>query len=144
MTAASSTDPSLAETVLRTTAPYFVLAFENASEPLNGVIAMPPVTTPSPRGLPLPSSRTWVWTVPSNAMATPVNVTGDVIKASQAGSVSRMAGVPAPRTHHELGESIFLTSTVVTGPVLFGWTGTSPERASPCFNEPTTGLAMWR
>jgi|BarGraIncu00222A_1022003.scaffolds.fasta_scaffold20544_2 hypothetical protein len=45
MTDASSTAPSFAEVVQSTTAPYFVVAFVNASEPLNGPIAsLLPVT----------------------------------------------------------------------------------------------------
>ena len=45
MTDASTTDPSLAEIVKSTTAPYFEVAFVNAREPLNGPIASPlPVT----------------------------------------------------------------------------------------------------
>src|SRR5665213_4156162 len=45
ITDASITDPSLPEIVKSTTAPYFEVAFVNASEPLNGPIASPlPVT----------------------------------------------------------------------------------------------------
>ena len=39
---ASITDPCLPEIVKNTTAPYFEVAFVNASEPLNGPIASPP------------------------------------------------------------------------------------------------------
>ena len=51
-------------------------------------------------------------------MALPFNVTGDVIEASQTGSVRAMAAVPAPSTHHELSEPSSLTKTVVPGIVV--------------------------
>jgi hypothetical protein len=71
----------------------------NASLPLNGPFeVLPPATDPEPR-IVASSLRTWVCTVPPNAVLVPVTVTGEAIDTFQTGAVSLMASVAAPSTH---------------------------------------------
>ncbi len=51
-----------------------------------------------------------------------------------------MSGHDAPRTHHEFAGVNWRRIMVVTGPVGVALTGTSPERLSPCWKDPTNGL----
>ena len=105
---------------------------------------LPPIVKLSASGRVVSSSRIETFTVASNAELRPRRRTGDVIVARAAGSVSRMFGVAEPSTHHELSVPSRRTMTVVTGPRAVPRTGTSPERASPGRNAPTTGAVISR
>src|SRR6476661_2251734 len=56
-----------------------------------------------------------------------------------AGAWSWMFGVDAPSTHQRSSGPICLTNTVVTGPPTRVRTSTSPERAAPGRNPPSSG-----
>jgi len=131
--------------VYSTTAPDPTDGRVKVTDPWNGPIeVLPPVTKPVPTGAVASSARTRTCTVPSKAMLMPVTVSGDETAVFQVGADRVMPGVAAPTTHQFVSDPSWRTSTVVTGPVGFGWTGTSPDRESPCRKAPTVGPLMWR
>ena len=139
MVAASQTRPSSSLLVRKTRAPYSAVGAEYSIRPSNGALGPPPpVTLPLPMGWARPSWRTSTMTLPSNASASPLTVTGDVTVAPVVGRSTVMSAVAEPSTHHESSLS-WRTNTVVAGPSTRGRTSISPERLSPCMKSPNRG-----
>src|SRR5487761_2476150 len=107
----------------------------------NGIITPlpPPITVVVSRGVSEASSRNVTLIRPSKAVPVPPRSRGEEIVASAPGEVIEMSAVADPRTHHELSAPSWRTITVVTGPADVARMGTSPERVSPAWKEPTTG-----
>ena len=107
-----------------TIAPQRLVGLAKVSVESNGPICRePPITKPSRKAVALSSCRIETCTVASNALLEPRNLTGEVMVASAAGSVSLMFGVAAPRTDHEPSVPSWRTMTVVTGPAAFARIG---------------------